>query len=258
MQPVEPAIVVGIGELGAVFARGLLRLGRPVFPVTRSVELRHWALRGVDPALVLCAVGEAELDSVLAGLPGSYRGSVALVQNELRPSAWQAHGLEPTVIVVWFEKKRGMDVKVVLPTVIAGPRAHLVSQSLDALAIPNRTVEGPDAVVFELVAKNLYILTTNIAGLETRGTVRDLWQRHRELALGVAHEVLALEERLVGRRLNREALLELLARAVDADPEHPCTGRSALSRLTRARQHAVEHGLDTPTLARIARTQGLV
>jgi hypothetical protein len=256
MHPIEPAIVVGIGELGAVFARGLLRLGRPVFPVTRGMKLEGWAERGIDPALVLCAVGEAELDSLLTGLPPSYRDGIALVQNELRPSVWKRHGLEPTVIVVWFEKKRGQDVKIVLPTVTFGPRADMIGACLDALAIPNRTVDDEDAMVFELVAKNLYILTTNIAGLETRGSVRNLWEHHRDLALGVAHEVLALEERLVERPLDREALLEAFARAVTADPEHACTGRSAPARLARALRHAGEHGIDTPILARIARSVG--
>lgn len=247
-----PAIVVGMGELGAAFGRGLLKSGRPVFPVLRGMTLAHWLDRGVDPKLIVLAVGETALDGVLQQVPRSLGERLVLVQNELVPSAWTSHGFEPTVIVVWFEKKRGTPVKIVLPSVVAGPRAELVSGVLDVLEIPSRRVEA-QALPFELVAKNLYILTTNIAGLETRSTVQDLWEHHRETALGVAAEVLSLQERLIGHGLDRERLLAEFARAVAADPEHACTGRSAPARLERALLHAGRLGVDTPVLRRIAR-----
>jgi hypothetical protein len=157
------------------------------------------------------------------------------------------------VVVVWFEKKRGQDVKVVLPSVVSGAHAALLGRSLDALSIPNRPVSSDDALLFELVAKNLYILTTNIAGLETLGTVSDLWHSHRELALAVATDVVALQERLAQRRLDRDALLAVFDRAVAADPEHACTGRSAPARLARALDQARNLAVDVPTLAQIAR-----
>ena len=33
-----PVVIIGIGELGAVFARGLLRLGHPIYPITRAMD----------------------------------------------------------------------------------------------------------------------------------------------------------------------------------------------------------------------------
>ena len=32
----EPIVLVGIGEMGGVFARAFLRAGHPVYPVNRS------------------------------------------------------------------------------------------------------------------------------------------------------------------------------------------------------------------------------
>ncbi len=32
-------VVVGIGEIGSVFAHGFLRLGHPVYPVVPNVEM---------------------------------------------------------------------------------------------------------------------------------------------------------------------------------------------------------------------------
>ncbi len=31
-----PVVLIGVGEMGGVFARGLLRLGHPVYPVPRE------------------------------------------------------------------------------------------------------------------------------------------------------------------------------------------------------------------------------
>lgn len=39
----QPVITIGIGEIGSVVARGLLRCGRPVFPVTRMQPLAQAA-----------------------------------------------------------------------------------------------------------------------------------------------------------------------------------------------------------------------
>ena len=35
----NPVVVVGIGEMGSVFARGFLRLGHPAYPVTRVMKM---------------------------------------------------------------------------------------------------------------------------------------------------------------------------------------------------------------------------
>jgi hypothetical protein len=176
-----------------------------------------------------------------------------MIQNELLPRDWIVHGIEtPTIASVWFEKKPGKPVKVIIPTPVAGPQAELVVEALTSIDIPAQVI--PDAeLVDTLVAKNLYILTANIGGLRSGGTVADLWHQHRELAEAVAGEVLAIQEYLVGTPLDRERAVAAMVTAIEADPDHGATGRSAPRRLERARGHSADAGIDTPTLDAIAR-----
>ncbi len=246
-------VVIGIGQMGGVFARGFLRTGHLVAPVVRTTEPATVAAEFPEPDLALVAVAEADLDAALASLPDSWRGRAGLLQNELLPGDWQRHGVvDPTVAVVWFEKKAGKPVTVIIPTPVYGPQAALVADALGSLEIPATVLASAAELTFELVAKNLYILVANIAGLETGGTVGGLWADHRELAQAVADDVLAVQEALVGEPLPRARLLDHLAAAFAADPEHGATGRSAPARLARAIGHAHEHGIGAPTLRRIA------
>ena len=65
----SPVVVIGIGEMGSVFARGFLRAGYPVHPVTRQSDLAETARRLPSPGLVLVAVAESDLHAVLENLP---------------------------------------------------------------------------------------------------------------------------------------------------------------------------------------------
>lgn len=252
----KPVVVIGIGEIGSVFARGFLKLGYPVVPVTRAMDIALVAAETSEPELVIVAVGEKELHATLAALPDVWRNKVALLQNELLPRDWQQHGFtNPTVISVWFEKKKGMDAKVVLPSPAFGWYAELIKQALTTLDIPATVVESEAALLFELALKNLYILTSNIAGLECGGNVRELWLEHNELACEVAGDVLDIQEYLTGEVLDRTALVEGMLKAFDGDPEHDCMGRSAPARLQRALDIADEVGLDVPTLRRISHSR---
>ncbi len=249
----KPVVVIGIGEIGSVFARGFLKLGYPVVPVTRSADMGLVAAETPAPELVIVAVGEKDLHATQQQLPDIWRDRVVLLQNELLPRDWQQDDLtNPTVISVWFEKKQGMDAKVVLPSPAFGPHAALVKQALATLDLPARVLADDAELLFELVLKNLYILTTNIAGLECGGNVRQLWQEHNDLACDVACDVLDIQEHLSGEQLNRTALIEGMLKAFDGDPEHRCMGRSAPARLQRALAIADAAGLETPTLRRIA------
>lgn len=248
-----PIVIIGIGEIGGVFARGFLRLGHPVFPVTRAQDLAGEAAAMPEPALVLLAVGENALEAQLAAMPAAWRERLALLQNELLPSDWQRHGYgEPTVISIWFEKKKGQDVRVLLPSPAHGPRAELLCAALAAVDIPGRVIPTIAEMEFELALKNVYILTTNIAGLECGGTVRDLWESHRELADSVSADVIALQEKLVGHTLDHAALTAGMVRAFEGDWEHRCMGRSASARLHRALALGRENGLGLSTLQSIA------
>jgi hypothetical protein len=256
MMGKSPVVIVGIGEMGGVFARGFLRNGHPVFPVTRDLPLAKAATLTPDPEMVLLAVAENDLHNCLAVVPEPWRHRLCLLQNELLPDDWQQHGYtNPTVISVWFEKKKGQDVKVVIPSPAFGPGAELLHDSLGSIDIPVRLLDTAQDLLFELVCKNIYILTTNIAGLEIGGTVGNLWSEHRSLAEQVAGEVIQLQEKLTGQHLDHGRLISAMLEAFDGDPEHECMGRSAPARLQRALQLAASFGLQLATLRGIQQRQ---
>ena len=247
------AVVIGLGQLGRVFAGGLLRTGRTVVPVNRGDDMFTVAHAHPDPELVLVAVAENDLHTVLAALPGAWRPRVALIQNELLPRDWEQYRYtDPTVISVWFEKKKGTDARPLIASPAAGPGAGLLCQALTAIDLPCREVGPGDELLFELVRKNLYILTTNIAGLKTGGTVSQLWATHESFARQVANEVMDIQDALTGVAHERDKLIAGMREAFDGDPDHGCTGRSAPARLARALQHADAFGLSVPTLRSLA------
>jgi ketopantoate reductase len=242
-------VVIGIGEMGGVFARALLRNGHPVIPVLRTTDAGTVAEQFPDPELVLVTVAEADLDAVLHNLPSTWRDRVGLVQNELLPPAWQAHGItDPTVASVWFEKKAGRPVKVIIPTPVAGPAANTLVAALGAIDIAAEVVDSGQPMLDELIAKNLYILTANIAGLRTGGTVGQLWTQNHEFAAAIADEVLDIQEALVGHTIDRPAAIAGMVRAFEGDPDHGTTGRSAPARLARAIAQADEFTIEAPTM----------
>ena len=246
-------VIIGIGEIGGVLARGFLRLGYPVYPLTRATSVREVAEVVVDPAAVIVAVGESDLQPVLKTIPEAWNDSIVLLQNELLPADWEDHAFRhPTIMSVWFEKKKGQDVKIVVPSVAHGPNAELLASALGSLGIPVNILHGEERLLFELVRKNLYILTTNIAGLETGGTVSELWSEHREIARSVAREILEIQFALIENRLDSEALMRAMLEAFQGDPDHQCMGRSAPARLGRALELARDANILTPMLNKIA------
>ncbi|HID50397.1 MAG TPA: hypothetical protein EYP40_12460 [Chromatiales bacterium] len=248
----EPVIVIGIGEMGGVFTRGLLRDGHPVYPVTRATDMEKVAIAVPDPRLVLVAVGEADLHPTLERLPAPWRNRLGLLQNELLPGDWRQHDIHnPTVISVWFEKKKGHEFKILIPSPIYGPEAPLLENALACLGIPSWELETPEQLEYELVRKNVYILTTNIAGLVIDGTVDDLWFGHNDLAREIAEEVMDIQAWLVGHHLDRERLMAGLEEGIRGDLRHKCKGRSAPARLARAIGQADEAGLKVPRLRAI-------
>lgn len=246
-------VVIGVGEVGGVFARALLRRGLVVIPVNRGDDMAAVESRIAPPELVLISVGEQDLQPVLVDLPAAWRHRAVLIQNELLPRDWLCHNLiSPSIASIWFEKKKGQDVKVVIPTPIFGPHAILLQAALSTLDIPALVVQDETQMLLELVRKNLYILVTNICGLETAGTVGELWASHEALAREVANEVLDVQCALVDEELDRGKLLTAMLIAFDGDPDHKCRGRSAAQRLQRAIAYGDEFGLELPVLRRIA------
>lgn len=246
-------VVIGLGQLGRVFAGGLLRSGHAVVPANRGDDLAALAVAHPSPEQVLVAVGENDLHAILASMPERWKPRVALIQNELLPRDWEAYGYtDPTVVSVWFEKKKGIDAKPLIASPAAGPGAALLCRALNTIDLPCREVASGDELLFELVRKNVYILTTNIAGLKTGGTVSQLWTQHESFARQVANEVIDIQDTLTGVQHDRDALIAGMLEAFDGDPQHGCTGRSAPSRLARALSHADVAGLAVPTLRSLA------
>ena len=248
----KPVVIFGVGEMAGVFARGFLRAGFPVYPINRNTNIAEMLALVPDPTLTLLAVAEKDLHSSLDSMPPQWHPSLTLLQNELLPRDWQAHGIAaPTVISVWFEKKKGQDYKVLVPTPVFGPKADIVVNSLTQLNIPTQRVQSDDELLYELVRKNVYILTTNIAGLEVGGTVETLWNQHQDLARSVADNIIDIQDWLTNQQNDREKLIAGMVTAIEGDLQHRCMGRSAPARLNNAIRLADEGGLKVPRLREI-------
>jgi hypothetical protein len=250
----KPVVVVGLGQMGGVFAHAFLRAGHPVYPVTREASVGEVGERVLAPALTMICVAEADLEAALASLPMRWRVSVGLLQNELLPRDWEAHAIaDPTVAVVWFEKKKTTPVTPIRPTLVAGPQAAMVVEALRSIDIPAEAIESGEPLVHALAAKNLYILTANIGGLATGAdTVGELWREHRVTAEAHFDEIFSVQRHLAAAELPRDELLHDVLDAVAADPDHKAKGRTARARLLRTLEHARTAALSTPRLAELA------
>jgi hypothetical protein len=59
--------------------------------------------------------------------------------------AWAIHDfIDPTVISVWFEKKKGMDSKVLISSPVFGPKAQILVASLALIDIPAHVLTSQD------------------------------------------------------------------------------------------------------------------
>ncbi len=248
----QSIVIIGLGEMGSVFARGFLKAGYPVVPVNRQDDMNTIAIALPDPELVLVAVGESDLAITLDQVPPVWLDKITLLQNELLPEDWLQKALKnPTVISVWFEKKQGMDYKVIVPSPVFGPHSEIIHEALSTLNIPVQLIRDESTLLFELVRKNMYILTTNICGLETRGNVKQLWQDHAILMNKVFDDVLEIQQQLSAQVFNRDQLLNAVLTAFDGDPEHQCMGRSAPARLKRLLSVSTQKKLQSIELNRI-------
>jgi len=249
----KPIVVLGIGELGSVFSRAFLKNNHAVYPITRSTDIDELKA-SIDPELILVCTAEGDLQSALSSIPAEWKDRVAMMQNELLPRDWESHNFtNPSVISVWFEKKKGIDSKVLISSPAFGPKAQILADSLALIDIPAHVVANEDELLFELVLKNLYILTTNIAGIaiESGSNVNDLRNQHLALMREVSADVLKLQSTLTGKTFNDVELEQGMIKAFEGDLNHGCMGRSASARLDRALDQANEFNLEIPTLQKI-------
>ncbi len=249
----QPIVIIGIGNMGKSFAQAFLSLGHPVYPVLRRTDPAAVAEAVPDPALVLVAVREEGLPGVLASLPDAWRGSVALLQNELLPRDWQQHDLtDPSIAIVWFERRKNMPPTPYYDNPVYGPQADLLAEAFEALEMPVQRIETDDELLFELVRKNVYIIARNVMGLAAEGTIGEVWASHNELYRGVISELIDVQAWLAGQPLPHERLMAQLASDIEGLPDKGTRGSSAPARLRRAIAYADEAGLEVPHLREIA------
>jgi ketopantoate reductase len=249
----KTSIVIGVGELGSLFAVGMLKNGYQVTPVLHDSNLKEMADNNPHPDSIWVCVAEKDIYAVLSTMPETWKKRLVLIQNELLPLDWQQHSIiDPTIVSVWFEKKAGKAPQVVLPSVVYGDLATEVASIYAKLALPVRSLASKSELLFELVLKNVYIQTSNIAGLITNGNTRDLVENHAHLMKTVVQEVIQLQETLTRQHFDHENLIQAFIAACYGDPNHNCMGRSAPVRLSRAIALAKKHQLNLPTISDIA------
>lgn len=242
-------IVIGMGELGSVFARGFLKLGYPVQGITRDMSIEEMSQQIPNPTAVLITVGEADIHQTIQSIPSIWQDNVILMQNELLPRDWlNSKLIDPTVISVWFEKKKGMDSKVVISSPVLGKHSQLIADALNSLDLPTIQLNTAEQLNYELVRKNCYILTSNIAGLEVGGNVAELAEKHPQVMLDVVNDILDIQDILTATKNDRKALIKGMLEAFEGDPQHKCMGRSAAVRLNRALKIAKEANLKVKKL----------
>ena len=90
---------------------------------------------------------------MLQNIPANWRDRLILLQNELLPDDWIKYGYDnPTVISAWFEKKKGQDTKVIIPSPAYGPNAGLLETALGSIDIPVQILDDSKALLFECYA----------------------------------------------------------------------------------------------------------
>ena len=243
----QSIVIVGIGELAGVLARAFLRNGHPVHPITRDMNIVEEAISLPNPKMVVVAVAEKDYPKVMETMPDQWRNNLVLIQNELLPCDWEVYDIQnPTVISVWFEKKKGMDYNPLIPSPVYGPGAEFIARSLEKIQIPCKVLSNKDDLVFELALKNVFVFTINIAGLVLADgtTTSILWEKDKKLTLEVADNIIDLQEFITGRTFSRDRLIEGLVIGIEGDSHHKCKGRSALGRLMRTLKQADKAGLE--------------
>ncbi|MEW5848194.1 MAG: hypothetical protein AB2A00_05240 [Myxococcota bacterium] len=242
-------VVVGLGQLGQLYAGGALKLGIRVTPVVRTTPrpLALSALPGHTPILV--AVGEDALGGVLEEIPAARRDHVVLLQNELFPSVWRAHGVRsPTVLIPWLSRKKGRPLEVARPTLAYGPHAGLFAAVHGALDLPCEVTTETARMEDGLVAKYTFIITINALGVQEDLTL-GAWLRKDPARVDVlAAEAHALGQAQLGRPVPRDDVLRQAREAMAALPDYPARGRTARARIERAVAVAQQRGVHVTEL----------
>jgi ketopantoate reductase len=245
-------IIVGIGELGKLLGAGALRAGVRVTPVTRAQRLEDVLAQVGPDAPVLVSVAEDALDPLLAALKTARRRQIALLQNELFPSRYRAHGLAPSVLVPWILQKRGLPTMVARPSPLFGPLADLFAEIFGALSLPHVRAHDEGELAQALVDKYTFILTINALGVSADRTLGTWLQEDPALVWDVCEDATRLGQALVEAPIDPARARLACDEGMHALAQIPARGRTARERLLRALAHARRLELSLPALARIA------
>ncbi len=267
----KAVVVVGIGELGSLFSRGFLRSGFSVFPVLRHTDCAEVdsvvkKLGPSNPLLVLVAVDMTDLAGVLERIPDQWRDRLVLIQNELLPRHWRGLCPEdtvPSVVVVWLEKKKGIDTKIreCVPEFVYSPNIAIgdaVEASLNCLGIPTCRMPTFPAMLPEMVTKNMLNLVMNIGGLALgpNSTFTELLSpAHTELLESVLSDAATVQKASLDERESDADFEKIKQRVVELmramPPDMKCQGRYARKRLERALATAEEKCRQVPKFREI-------
>ena len=244
-------VVVGLGQLGSLYADGAQRAGFRVTPVGRTDNLAA-IVASVPAAPLLIAVGESDLAAVLAAIPPPQRDDLILLQNELFPSDWEPITPHPTVLVVWLNRKHDRPSEVARPTAVHGRHADIVATVHTALGLPCTVLTSPADRNLELVGKYAFIITVNGLGVAADRTV-EAWRRADPARVeALVGEGVTLGEARLGHPVDRAAAHRMVIEALEALPTMPVRGRSAGARVARGLAVARARGIDIPVLSAIA------
>jgi hypothetical protein len=248
----DDLVVWGPGELGRWFGGAALRLGMRVTPITRGMNARE-AMAGLDHETpILVAVGEDDLEAVLASVPDVRKGSLLLLQNELFAPTWQRHHVRPTVLVPWLLKKRGQPELVGRATRVHGVHADLVAALHRVLGVPCVTLEEASSVHQALVEKYAFILTINARGLVHEVTLGALFELEPTRIKMLSAEATRLGAALSQASIDESASVSATIEGMRALATISARGRTAAARVKRALGHAQALGIAMPELGALA------
>lgn len=246
----SPIVVIGMGQLGTVFADAWSQLGKSILALRRHQPI----IQDISPRAVLIATGEQDLSPVLASLPQTWRSQLILVQNELIPAIWQPYSDQPTLVAVWMEKKPHIEVRSLRASVAFGPNADLVADAFHAIKQPLSLAKDYPDMIQELAFKNIYIWTTNIYGLIAPGAIGQLvTEPHATALASLIDELCQIQSAVSGYYCSPKMVTPIIWHIIHDNADRKIPGRSAPARLKRVMSAAHQYSLVTPELDRIVK-----
>jgi hypothetical protein len=246
--PMNDLVVIGLGELGKVFAQSALGAGVRVTPIRRQDDMAQ-RLRGLSPeSPLLVAVGEEALLPVLDALPAERRDAVILLQNELWPTVWRSRAMEPSVVLPWALQKPGLSRLVVGTSPVFGRQSALLCTLCAGAGIPSEPLRDELALMQALADKYAFILTINALGAWRDDVLGAFLQSASARVEALCREASALSAVLTGAPIDASRCLSRTLEAMAAMASVSARGRTAKVRVARALAHAHDLGVAVPTL----------